>query len=491
MSSPLPSSESSDSDIESVQSMNQQCSVYTPALDVSVVARLTPEGEPAGLHEYSFSNPPVSDVWDPEDFTRAGSDESMDSVYNGDSCLEDDLGNEVDWHHTYNEQSWSPEETRDELAEVQDVSDGDAVTVEDGHGSDGNGSEEDEGESDKEDAQPEGVYWQDKKSNGRVICVRVKKCESCGTVVHLGPGKTLHALWSHQEGEKCEKAKKARTRNNSSHPSAPKPTTLADFWTQGPRTSGGASSVANRRVQEHRDIVLSNGAVPRNLVDPDHSRDHDLCPGIELEWPGSKMRTYPFHLHDFEVMTYKLERFGDYGEIFIRSRKCHRHPRVRGKPCMECRSLNTSSEVLRLRTRANQEELELKTNLRYLSFNQLADTIERKNQQKDAYRLEVRELVIISDEFATDLKLQLLHLGQKYISATARITDHERFIDVAARNDRDGLGRLIKVAIKNKRGIREITRRSELAIKSIYNVKSFTVRQLSEDLNTVLTWISM
>lgn len=48
--------------------------------------------------------------------------------------------------------------------------------------------------------------------------------------------------------------------------------------------------------------------------------------------------------------------------------------------------------------------------------------------------------------YSTDLLLQLLNLSRKYLTITTRVSDHERFLEVAANNDCDGLGRLVKVA---------------------------------------------
>lgn len=71
---------SADSEPESMQSTNKLFSVYTSVHDVSVVARLTPERETAGFQKYSFENLPVSDMWNPENFTWTGSGEPMTSA---------------------------------------------------------------------------------------------------------------------------------------------------------------------------------------------------------------------------------------------------------------------------------------------------------------------------------------------------------------------------------------------------------------------------
>ena len=77
----------------------------------------------------------------------------------------------------------------------------------------------------------------------------------------------------------------------------------------------------------------------------------------------------------------------------------------------------------------------------------------------------------------TDLLFQLLNLTRKYVNITTRVSDHEHFLQVAASNNRDGLGHLVKVAQKNKKGICEIIHCTERAILGLYHVKSFTVRK--------------
>ncbi|RDX54397.1 hypothetical protein OH76DRAFT_1320249, partial [Lentinus brumalis] len=63
--------------------------------------------------------------------------------------------------------------------------------------------------------------------------------------------------------------------------------------------------------------------------------------------------------------------------------------------------------------------------------------------------------------------------ARKYNSITRRLTDHERFMDAMANSDFESVGRLVKVAIKNNKGVREIVRRLELAIAGKYHVRSY------------------
>ncbi len=59
--------------------------------------------------------------------------------------------------------------------------------------------------------------------------------------------------------------------------------------------------------------------------------------------------------------------------------------------------------------------------------------------------------------------------------ATSRLSDHERFMNAIAFSDLDSINRLVAVAVRNHKGVREIVHRIELALEGKYNVKSFQV----------------
>jgi hypothetical protein len=63
-------------------------------------------------------------------------------------------------------------------------------------------------------------------------------------------------------------------------------------------------------------------------------------------------------------------------------------PRRKGEACAPCCSLNSSSEVNRLRKLASGL-MPITTNYRYYSYDQLYETVECKNDEKTTYRLEV------------------------------------------------------------------------------------------------------
>lgn len=301
----------------------------------------------------------------------------------------------------------------------------------------------------------------------------------------LGQGKSLHAYHQHQAGAKCEEAQRQKKRVVGQ-------SKLSDLWKkpmlpQPPR----APTLANDSGLPVASLIVSLSAIPSapsskaNVDDSPTStvprlttllHAATICPGVELDWPGLTLRQYPWQLHEFDHLSFKPEHFGDHGELWIRSKTCHQVPRS-GKAYPPCLSLNSSSEVENLHTRA--QSLHTSMNYRYYSYDQPSDTLHRKNAEKDVYRLEVCSVFDSESPWVLLLILsvlpQLLNLGKKYATITGQISDHERFLDVAARSDNDGLGRLVKVAIKNKRGVREIVHRQELALRSLYKVKGFTV----------------
>ncbi|OJT07676.1 hypothetical protein TRAPUB_1455, partial [Trametes pubescens] len=71
------------------------------------------------------------------------------------------------------------------------------------------------------------------------------------------------------------------------------------------------------------------------------------------------------------------------------------------------------------------------------------------------------------------LKLKLLSLGRHFDMATSRLSDHERFMNAIAFSDLNSINRLVAVAVRNHKGVREIVHRIELALEGKYNVKSF------------------
>ena len=119
-----------------------------------------------------------------------------------------------------------------------------------------------------------------------------------------------------------------------------------------------------------------------------------LCPSVQLDYSGSTFHKYPQQLHKFENLSFTPEYFASHGGLYIRSKKCHHMPRRQGETCSECLSLNTSAELNRLRGRATGP-MPVTMNFKYYSYDQLHETLARKNKEKDAYRLEVSHSMLV------------------------------------------------------------------------------------------------
>ncbi|KAJ7660891.1 hypothetical protein DFH06DRAFT_906846, partial [Mycena polygramma] len=66
----------------------------------------------------------------------------------------------------------------------------------------------------------------------------------------------------------------------------------------------------------------------------------------------------------------------------------------------------------------------------------------------------------------------------KYSAATHRLSDHEIFVSTVAMDDMSSIGRVVAVALKQKRSISEMVNRLQLSFRGAYNVKSFTSNNL-------------
>lgn len=80
-------------------------------------------------------------------------------------------------------------------------------------------------------------------------------------------------------------------------------------------------------------------------------------------------------------------------------------------------------------------------------------------------------------KYVTDcMCFQSLNLARKAQSLTTRLDDHKRLVAAILTHDIPSVSPLIRVALCNNRGPKEILHCIELAVQSLYHVKSFEVR---------------
>ena len=246
------------------------------------------------------------------------------------------------------------------------------------------------------DGVADGVFWDYREVNGKRKRIRLKICDKCKVAVSLGDGRALHAYFQHQDSARC--------RSDAAKLGKKKQLSIADLWKlrpalsvvpspdftppMSPSPSFRTTSPADR---EQMNIPVQDDSPPKIFM---LLCAAGLCPGVQLDYSGSTFRKYPWQLHEFENLSFTPEYFASHGGLYIRSKKCHRMPRRKGETCSECLSLNTSAELNRLRGRATGP-MPVTTNFKYYSYDQLHETLARKNKEKDAYRLEVSHSMFV------------------------------------------------------------------------------------------------
>jgi hypothetical protein len=255
----------------------------------------------------------------------------------------------------------------------------------------------------------------------RMVCSRWKGRLRRRRRGFLGEGSSLHAYHKHQGGSRCADTK---LRKEKAAKAAHKQRRIADMFR--PRipllspsnplsqsspiaelsTSSNASTKLPLPAQLHRDDfnVENLDDIPPIATDTASTTPEScstsqmvtisalveagLCPGIQLDFPTPAFRKYPWQLHSFRNMSYSIEYLGQSGELYVRSKKCHRMPRHKGNPCTECSSLNTSANVERMRKRASGP-LPISTNFQFYLYDHAVDALTRKSNEKNELKLKV------------------------------------------------------------------------------------------------------
>lgn len=273
------------------------------------------------------------------------------------------------------------------------------------------------------EAGPDGVFWEqravpaqenagDSTRNVKQM-VRVKRCDSCNAVIALGLGKGLHAFSKHYQSANCTaigKAKRAKAAQKSIS-NFFKPQPLAPLVVSTPSRANGSElepfdlsgsppPPSSPFIPPSSPLLLSS---PPSLVESGRKSDlwtptditnHPIasqfrCLGLEFSFGESMYLSYPWHLHHYEQLPYHFSAIESKGTRFrIRSNNCVGMPRSGKSICYRCESLETSTEVERLRERASGMPAS-GTNYRYFSFEQLCTLLAAKNSQINTWKLQV------------------------------------------------------------------------------------------------------
>lgn len=191
-----------------------------------------------------------------------------------------------------------------------------------------------------------------------------------------------------------------------------------------------------------------------------------ICPGyvVCLQPSQSPSLMYPFGLHD------KLTLPWDYsvvnGTFTVRSRVCHTSIPAGDHICRPCRDLERNENLKGIVHRANHGVHE-NANYAYHGIGGLIELLQRKNAQIEA------------------LRLRGLNQAKRLIGQAASLSDHKRFVVAIGSGKYEQVDRLVRVALKQKRGIRGIINLYHSAAMGLYNPKSYTEQ---DDMRGLLLW---
>lgn len=237
----------------------------------------------------------------------------------------------------------------------------------------------------EEHASLDGVYWEAVASkNSKTTWVCYKRCTLCKTAIKLGHGETLHAYNVHYNSAACHSAAAKQEKRCSQ-------CTLFDMFQHPSKSESKQHEDASTTLTFPVSVgsKLGPGATADECEITAMFTDRTVCPGCHLDWPSPIARTYPFQLHAFDVIPFTFEYWDHVNDsIYVRSWSCHCIPKTSGRPCAECASLNDSAIVMSMRLHVDKP-VPTSLNFQYYNFDQLAEGLDRRNNEKNDMKLEV------------------------------------------------------------------------------------------------------
>lgn len=297
-----------------------------------VTDRLTPQCESPGHYEYDFGeSSPSNHVFQSQDDPLSFGDSYDDDLYSSEA---------YDGPHVYDSDYMeSDDQDMAELGPTNELTfnstDLEGVVVT------GDTTEEEA----RSDADKDGVFWVESEVDGESVLVRMKHCTNCEKDISLGEGDGLNAFHQHQSGSRCRNAtsckeralKEVKTQRRISDmfkkPPIPSNREFSNNSSFYPSSSISATvpttSIIDVDADDTRQATTSSkqpssSSQPSALsIITSALTDAGLCPGVQLDFPGSPFCKYPWQLHSFENLSYVIEHLGLSGELFARSKKCH------------------------------------------------------------------------------------------------------------------------------------------------------------------------
>ncbi|KAK7001931.1 hypothetical protein R3P38DRAFT_3326830 [Favolaschia claudopus] len=207
--------------------------------------------------------------------------------------------------------------------------------------------------------------------------------------------------------------------------------------------------------QEQDEINPISPAIPETVTS-----ESQKCDGFIFPF-GSN---YPWGLH--EKVTFPWSVKLDAGVITLRSHACTGQQGSGSTMCTSCSSLSDEGSVEGILYRA-EHGTPVNTSYAYYSFNGLTELIRRKNQQLQ------------------ELRLKGLNNARKLLVQARSLSDHKRLVRAIASGVVQNVERVIRVVLRQNRGIRGVLRLHDDAARGVYHPKDYTEE---DDLRGVLNW---
>ncbi|KAJ7877824.1 hypothetical protein B0H13DRAFT_1892981 [Mycena leptocephala] len=172
---------------------------------------------------------------------------------------------------------------------------------------------------------------------------------------------------------------------------------------------------------------------------------------------------YPFGLHSTLSIPWSYSY--NHSIITLQSHGCHGKPVIGQSSCTPCAKLDREPTLEGILDCA-EHGIPENANYAYYSFSGLTELIRRKNQR------------------IQELRLQGLNTARKILVHARSLSDYKRLVRPIGSRVAQNIDRLVRVALRQKRGTRAILRLHDYVARSVYNPKDYTGE---DDLRGVLT----
>ncbi|KAG9122901.1 hypothetical protein FRC07_000528, partial [Ceratobasidium sp. 392] len=284
-------------------------------------------------------------------------------------------------------------------------------------------------------------------SKGSEQPVRAKICCFFSRSIRLGAGSTDYSLQQHMISYKCRESQQR----------------LADTGFDFTSLLSGQKTIdldeklgtQSRGSRSHVTVPAIPVEQPECQTLPENT---EACPGALYYYGISMFSHYPWHLHDSNLLDYKLSFIDPDGRFFrVCSYKCTRKSPRSAAACPACDQIILGQRFQQLVQRADPNApVTPSTNIQLQTYSQLCDLLKDKTSK------------------INKLKLKDLSSQQCIQSLLTRMDEQKRLMLVISQSDDTAVGRIIKTALQNGAGIETIIDRIVKAQQGLFSPKNYS-----------------